>query len=441
MNAYSDYEKIVPNEKLPQFLFDSFNVYKEVAWVENTGEESFYQWLQFTIKKYDKYRLLTGFLDWFFLKLYVKKNPSTRASTELSRMSSGQDKKRILFRPFKYYNIIFGTKKYHHVGLIAHGNWDRLFAIKNFMGYIITDDLDQYVLAYLKEKNIKHLYRLIEEIENKLRVANPDYIVLWNDILPLERAIVLVGKKLGITTLEIQHGIPSESLPFGTGRVVDHVLVWGKYFKDFYVKNKIRNNEEFHILGYPYSIGKQGIKQNKKKYRVCCLGEDFERFNDDFLKIKLESINCLSKMCKKLGIEFIYRPHPGEDRELLKKNLADIQFTDIGEGIEETFKKADIFISFLSTSLIEAAMRQKISLQLMNYPIKSANFEKLGVCNKTLQTFDELENYLKEIISAPSLDKFKLNFNNDYVETRYDPIERFSEIIKDIENIKKLKIT
>ena len=413
---YSDYEKIVPNEKLPQFLFDYFHIYKGITWIKDAGEEPFCQGLQSTIKKYNKYRLLIGFLDRFFLKLYVKKH-----------------KKKILFRPFKYYNIILGAKKYHQVGLIAHGNWDRLFAIKNFMVYIITSDLDQYVLAYLKEKNIKYLYRLIKEIENKLRAIKPDYIVLWNDILPMERAIVLASKKLGIVTLEIQHGIYDSFFPLGTGKVVDYVLVWGKYFKDLYVKQGKRKPEDIYVLGYPYLIKKnQEIKNRNNHYVVCYLGQDLEICNKDFLSVKLETANSIYKICKKLDLEFVYRPHPGDDRELLKKNLADIQFTDIGEGLEETFKKADIFISFNSTSLIEAAMRQKISLQLMNYPIKSDNFKKLGICNKTLQTFDELENYLTEIISASDLDKFKLNFNNDFVETRYNPIERFSEIIKEI---------
>ncbi len=427
---YADYEKMMPHGKLSQFLFDYFRIYyKGITWMKATGEESFYQALQFNIKKYNKYKLLTGFLDSFVLKIYSKKKPST---------GSSQDKKKILFRPFKYNHIILEVKKYHQAGLLVHGNWDRLLAAKNFMGYIATSDLDQYLLAYLKEKNIAYLYQLIKKIESKLKAANPDYVVLWNDTLPMERAIILASKKLGITTLEIQHGVYDSFWPLTNGNIADYVLVWGKYFKDLYVKQGKRKPEDIYVLGYPYAIG-QEVKNRNNHYVVCYLGQDLEIYNNDFLSVKLETLNSIYNICKKLDLEFVYRPHPGDDRELLKKKLVDIQFTDIKEGLEETFNRADIFISFNSTALVEAVMRQKISLQLLNYPIKSDNLEKLGACSASLQTLEELENYLKKIVSAQNLDEFKITFNNDYVETRYNPTERFLEIIKEIES-KKIKI-
>ena len=429
-NIYSDYEKIVPSEKLPQFLFDHFRSLKEVPWIKDVEEEASCQALQTSVQKYNKYRLPVNFLDRIFLKLYVKKNKKDPSG------GSGQDKKNILFLSSRYSDIILETKKHHHVGLLVQGKLDRLFAAKNFIGYVNVNDLDQYVLAYLKEKNIKYLYWLIEEVENKLIAANPDYIVLCNDILPIESAVVLVSKKLGIATIEIQHGMYTESvMPTTTRSVVDHLLVWGEHFKDLYVRANIRKPEDVYILGYPSSIEKQYALQKKKNYTVCYLGENFSTFNKSSLKIELEFVDALSKICKKKALKFIYRPHPMDNRKLLEEKLPDIQFTSKKEKLKETFEKADIFISFISTALPEAAMRSKISLQLTNYPIDIyvPNYENLGVCNKTLKTFDELENYLAEIINASDLNKFKLNFNNDYVETRYNPGQRFLELIKEIE--------
>lgn len=424
MDIYTDYEKIVPHQKLPDFLFHYFHLYETIPWIKNTGEESFYQATELTAGRYNKQKWFLSFLDKVFLALYAKKNLSN-------------SKRRILFRPFKYANIILGAKKYHHIGLIVHGR-DRLVAIKNGMGYITTSDLDQYLLAYIKEKNIVHLYHLISKIENKLKVAKPDYVMLWNDITPMERAIALVSKKLGITTVEIHHGIYDEIVPMETGKIADYVLVWGKYFKDLYVNRYKRKPENIYVLGYPYAI-KQHQTAGKKNshYAVCYLGQSFEIYNKKFLNTKIETIKKIHEICNRLGMDFIYRPHPADDRELLKKNLADTQFTDIGEELEEVFKKADILISFSSTALIEAAMRSKIALQLMSYPLKSDNFEKLGACSASLQTIEELEDYLKKIVSAKTLDEFKITFNNDYVETRYNPVGRFLEIIKEIEERKK----
>lgn len=427
MTTYYDYEKFMlekmeswSEKELSQFLIlDYFSVSKEMGY--EAHEEAIFDALQYSIQKYNRYKFIIFFLDKFISKLFKNKK---------------ENRKKILFRPFKYYNIILGEKKYYQVALIAHGNWDRLFAVKNFMGYMVTDDLDYHILAYLKEKDIKHLYQLIKGIENKLKVLKPDYIVLWNDITPMERAIVLVSKKLGITTLEIQHGA-YDSFNLETGKVADYVLAWGEYSKNLCVQQYKRKPEDVYVLGYPYLIKKnQEVEKKNHHHKVFYLGQNFEVYNKNFLNIKIETIKKINEICNKLGMIFVYRPHPGDNRELLKKNLADVQFTDVGEGLEETFKKADILISFSSTALIEAAIRSKIALQLMNYPIKSDNFEKLGACNASFVTLEELENYLKKIVSAEGLDAFKIEFNNNYVETRYNPTERFSEIIQEIEKRK-----
>lgn len=425
-NLYSDYEKIMPGEKLPHFLFDFFRAIKEAPWAEGAQEEAFCRPLQATVKKYNKYRVPISFLDSFFSKLYLAK--------------SQNNKKNILFLSIKYPDIILEAKKQYCSGLLVQGRRDRLFAAKNFIGYININDLDQYVLAYLKGKNIKYLYQLVKEVEKKLIAAKPDYIVLCNDILPIERAIVLASKKLGIATIEIQHGMYTESsLPKSTSSVVDYLLVWGEHFKDLYVKSNIRKEEDVYILGYPHLIKRESVARNKK-YRVCYLGENFNTFNKSLLETELKTVNNISRICKNKALKFIFRPHPADDRELLEKRLPDIEFTPKKEKLTETFKKTDVFISFISTSLPEAAMNSKISLQLADYPIDMhvPNYENLGVCNKTLQTFDELENYLTQIASSPDLNKFKFNFNNNYVETRYNPGERFFEIIKEIKknNIK-----
>ncbi len=428
---YTDYEGIVPHEKLSDFLFDYLHKYQGADSIKNTEEELMSRSLQSHIAQYSKHRLLIGFLDRVFLKLYSKRNPF---------VNSQQHKIRILFRLFKYSDIILGAKKYQKVGLVTHAK-DRLFAIKHGMGYVITSDLDQYVLAYLQEKNITYLYQLIQKIEDKLKITKPDYIVLWNDIFPIERAMVLASKKLGITTLEIQHGVYDPSRSLETGKVVDYVLVWGQYFKDLYVKQDKRKKEAIYILGYPYSMKKnQRIKNPASRYVVCYLGQDLEIYDKDFLLIKLETANRMYAICKKLNLEFIYRPHPGDDRNLLEEKLPYICFTPMREKIEETFKKADIFISFQSTALVEAAIRSKVALQLMNYPLISDNFEALGACKKSLKTLEELEDYLKKIDSAGSLDEFKIKFNNDYVETRYEATQRFLEIIEEIEKRKKIII-
>jgi len=215
-------------------------------------------------------------------------------------------------------------------------------------------------------------------------------------------------------------------------------MVWGQYFKDLYVKNGVRKPEEVYVLGYPYLIKRHKSDHRKKRhYAVCYLGEDFERYNKDLLDIKLETISNLYKICNHLGLKFIYRPHPGDDRRLLKSKLPDVYFTQEREKIDKTFREEDVFISFNSTALIEAAIRSKVCLQLMNFPMKTDDFEELGVCSKAFKTIEEIENYLTKIANSPNLDDFKPKFNNHYVDLSYNPGKRFLEILDDIEKNKK----
>ena len=390
-------------------------------YIENFNKIKYYNTQDFLSDRYKtftqkckRYKFALDFLDSFFLKLYLKNK---------------KEEKRILFQNIKYSEIILETKKYYSPFLMANGK-ERLFALKNRIGYLGIDNLYQYVYNYLIGKDIKYLYQLNQEVEKRLKLLRPNYIVLWNDVLPIERATILASRKLGITTLEIQHGIYQSNYPLINGRVADYILVWGQSFKDLYIKKGARKSEEIYILGYPHLIEKPGLNQRKKRdYTVYYLGQNFEDFNKELININLKTVNVLNKICTNLGIKFIYRPHPGENVIALKKKLLNISFAADKEDLIETINNGDIFISFNSTALIEAAMRSKVCLQLVNYPLDTDNFERLGVCTKSFRTIKALEEYLVKIINLPDLNNFKPKFNNNYINISYNPGQRFLEIL------------
>ncbi len=380
-------------------------------------------------QKYNRYKLILDIYDKFRQRLWLKDNKKN---------------KKILFYNSKYSHLILESKKRYSVGLIVTAKKDRLFALKNSIGHIGVNDLYQYIYCYLKEKKIDYLHQLVKRVEEKLRVAKPNYVVLWVDNFPIERAIVLACKRLGIPTLEIQHGLCHLDLDLTSGRMVDHLLVWGQYFKDLYLRRKIKKPEEISILGYPYEISKpqKPVPDEKKKYIVYCLGEGYEKHTKGVLSIKLKTITELNKICKKLDLEFFYRPHPLNDIKMLKSKLPKIVFTSKDEKIFDTIAKGDIFIAYSSTTLIEAAIRSKVALQLMNYrfPLIVDNFEKLGACTKSFQNIEQLSEYLGKIVKSRSLNKIKFEFNNSYVETRYNLGQRFIEILNQINNTQTKKL-
>jgi len=394
---------------------------------------------QITAQEYKKYKIIIDSIDSicniiFSLKLF---KPSHQKFGSEGKEKSDTNKKILFGVLAKYPLIISAAKKNYLVEMIVKGKKDRLFAIKNFIKYTSYTDLNQFVYNYLIQKNERYLYEAINNIKEKIKRTNPDYIVLWNDSLPIERAIVLISRKLRIPTIVVQHGIDSSAPPSSEGKVADYILVWGKYFKDLYIKKNNRKPENIYVLGYPYSIEKREMSNKEDKpYTVYFLGENFESYDKKLLNIKIKAVTSINKICKELGMRFIYRFHPGDDTEMLKSRLLGIDFSLKNEKLSETFNKGNIFISFNSASLIEAAMRSKICLQLIDYSFQPDNFEKLGVCNKSFVKIEQLAEYLKVLSKLSSLDQEKLNFNNNYIETRYNPGKRFLEIIDDLEKSK-----
>jgi len=377
------------------------------------------------LKKYKKYIFIFKIIDKLFQKTF-------------SILGWKKTLKKIYFQniSLKFTPLIRAAQKYYSIGIIVQGKKDRLFAIKNFINYIGTTDLNQCVHDYLANKDTKNLYNLVEKAEDRLKVAKPDFIIFGLDVLPIERAIILAARKMSIPTIVIQDGVYDSNFPLFECNVADYILFWGEHFKDLWISRNKKRPENSYVLGYPYLINKNYELKTNDSHLVCYLGQDFERYNRDNLIPKLETIKAIYEICKNLGLKFIYRPHPGDDRAYLSKNLLDVQFTREDEKIEESLNRADIFISLNSTALIEAAMRSKIALQLMDFPIKSDNLEELGVCNKSFKTIEELENYLGKIAGASDMNRFKLRYNNDYIETRYEPGRRFLEIMKEIEKNK-----
>ena len=224
------------------------------------------------------------------------------------------------------------------------------------------------------------------------------------------------------------------------GKVADYILAWGKYFKDFYIKNSFRKPNDVCILGYPFQVNKNNpVYKENNNYIVYYLGQRWEKYDNNLFEIKIDTIKKLNDICAKLGINFIYRPHPGEDTDLIKNKVSHIKFTRKGEKLIDTIEKNDIFISFNSTALVEALMHSKICLQLLNLPIKVSDFEKLGICNKTFEDIEELENYLRILANSNSeeLNNFRKKFNNDYIDITQEPSKRFLEILEDIKKKKK----
>ncbi|MDI6723949.1 MAG: hypothetical protein QMD61_04830 [Methanobacterium sp.] len=395
------------------------------------GEEECYNnrsvWIN-TLKN-ELYLLNKSKTNWY----YKLKNVFLKSIKMFSKIYPVKPRKKIWIGPlFERYSSAFNQLPYNFI--VSHINPSIGSLLKLCTSNIVFNPIPDscYINLYKGiiegDKNILQLG--MDELEEMLKILNLDLIIIHNDLVPINQAIILVARKLGIPTAEIQHGTyQSDYLP--NGRYVDYLFVWGEYFKNIYVENRIIKPSNVKILGYPFQIKKYDNPNNVKKI-VIFLGQNLEVFNKDLIYNKVETVINIQKICESLNFDFFYRPHPGDNLKLLKSELKDIKFTPTGETLDETLKKGDVFISFNSTTLIEANLYHKLGIQLKSYDLPTDNFEDIGACSKTVNTFEELEEYLRQIKQEGISSLYK-PVKTSYMEIPYPDLKtRFYELIEEI---------
>ena len=350
---------------------------------------------------------------------------------------------KILFQGVKYKHIIETISNNYRIILWG----DLAYAFKNSFEYMPVFVPPYFSALNVKDPSLNQVTKIQKIIKNymdfvkKLLIkSSPDIIVLRTDSFPADRMLIMVAKELGIPTINIQDGIYQSNLSLIHGRAADYVFVWGNHFRDLYIKQDIKSGNKIKVLGYPYEVMQDSSSHlsfnpniGTRNFIVYYFGQNFEAYNKDLLDIKVETINSLNELCESLCLKFIYRPHPGDDLTLLRKKTFNVEFTPKNETLEESINKGDIFVSFNSTALVEASLRSKLTIQLMNYPVDSDNFEIMGVATKSFVKIDDIKSYFESLSNTGNISKFYKSFNKEYIEIPpHGPGHRFSELINEI---------
>lgn len=295
-------------------------------------------------------------------------------------------------------------------------------------------------LIYGFEKNLmKYTIKAISRLEFYLIKSNTKQVIINDSIHPINRAIIYVSKKLNIKTIEIQHAIYPSEMILMKGSGPDFVFVWGNYFKEMYIKQKIRCQDSIKILGYPFKIMKYE-KRNQKKPVLYYLAQGFHLQDINNLDILISNAINLKGICEKYEIEFRCRLHPNSPQILLDKILPIIKCTPKNETIEDSISYGDIFVSFNSTALIQANINNKICIQLINIPVETDNFEEIGTSIKSFNNIPDLESYVIEIVNDFNSFKFHQNKKSNYVEILSEsPSKTFLELLTEIDKRKSKK--
>jgi hypothetical protein len=200
-------------------------------------------------------------------------------------------------------------------------------------------------------KHIPSLAPIINAYDLCLQSEPIALIMLWNDVAPLTKSLTFLGKKYGIPTLHVKHGMG--------GNLVykkiwaNKVAVYGEYCKRFYLRNG-NTEEKIIVTGNPYWDNWQPCNSNELNKLRGNLGfschkkillyaptwyHNFGTTEDPLLHEKKDLsvvFNIVSELNKPEQLELIIKLHPGMEKKkpiyeqaLRKMNMAGQIFTDI----------------------------------------------------------------------------------------------------------------
>ena len=201
-------------------------------------------------------------------------------------------------------------------------------------------------------KHIPALAPIIKACDLCLQSEPIALIMLWNDVAPLTKSLTFLGKKYGIPTLHVSHGVHG-NVQVHKKIWADKMAVYGERCKQLFLSNG-NTEEKIVVTGNPYWDDRQPCKPNElnalKKYlglsqhnkillyaptwyHNFLTNEDPLLYEKRDLSVLLETVRGLDKPEQ---IELIIKVHPGMEKKkslyeqaLRKMNMPGKIFTDI----------------------------------------------------------------------------------------------------------------
>lgn len=372
-----------------------------------------------------------------FRERYRRYYPLLRPLEQTWNVANGRTRTDILFVGIRFADIILSASKHYRVKLAVQGERDLRWCIQHKIPPVIAwkwrIELSKAHSAY-ESGDPYHLYlqNIIAGVETALHRLSPRAVVLENDSLFMERALVLAARNLRIPTFTIQHGLfmKAASPHILDGHSTDYMLVWGDFFRKLYVDKGILSPKQIEILGYPYLLTERhkSPTANLNASTACIFGQPFEAYDETLREPRYSMVANIVKACETVAVAPTYRPHPAENRGEVQRRFPTLTMTDPLESLQKTIETHDIFFSLTSTALIEAALLGKIAVQVLHDRFVADNFEVLGVCKSIENDVSALKEYLRDVRRSPSIP----SVSPAYIDTSTHPGERFREILESL---------
>ena len=281
-----------------------------------------------------------------------------------------------------------------------------------------------------------------------IRYIEPKHLVcVTND--STNQVLISTAKTLGISTLEIQHGITIGA--DGVYLKADKFAVWGKIPKDIYSKSGVPINKMVVTgwPGYESYLNRKFAKSeiNPKNVSVTFLAQDPEGMSLLFINKTLEEnldifFRAVSELKDKISV--VIRLHPRANKSvpkiIAKKYNIDFDFSDNdSEPLSDLLKKTDIVVGQTTSATLDAILMRKpvIYLPSMRWPAKFV--EGSGAVFE-VKTSEEIINKINLIMKngiTGEMIAAQKKFAQDYCNFPENSVDNLVELIERISNNEK----
>lgn len=197
------------------------------------------------------------------------------------------------------------------------------------------------------------------EVVNKIEDA--DRVLLWNDVLPVERGIVNLARSLGKKTIVLQHGRKGTSRyypPFSEPIQADKLLVWGEFDKNSLLEVG-QEEKRIVIVGSPVISHLKEKKEHKEKNLVF-VPEHWDRpvEENQLVRKKLKKLKGINIVTKIIEVH-----DPKEFDNPIQSNRSDDNHLDVCADVLST---ADIVVSVYEGTFELMAQAMDIPVVVMS---------------------------------------------------------------------------
>jgi hypothetical protein len=266
----------------------------------------------------------------------------------------------------KFQEIILGLPR-QEVCVIG-GPKQLIFCLKHRIPFLANMHLWK-LLALGLQNNHHHsgyIKKLIEKngLDLKKKASHEAALIVDNDSLPMQRAIILAGRIAHLKSACIQDGIFQGKSPghIMHGWFADQFLAINEHQKQM-LTAKGMDAQKIKVMGFhssPYRPKRPTAPPGQRK--ICFLGQPWNKYGQERLDRYMDIISKTAAVLRAAGIEMSFKPHPwerGSDHLKLIANVVDIPLHD-------AFEEYDVFISLTSTALIEAQAAGRVAIQIMD---------------------------------------------------------------------------